>query len=158
MFRINGTVHYCFNIFNLPEDTELLLLPNCLCFYLFFNFFFGVFAYLLFYLACFLLLEPVCDIFLQYLLIIMYYCYVNEYLYIRVPLKRNSLANHCLGHTTRNTVTGNTTKKTTLTFYQWAAWPEMAPSSEERETRVSCPDTLFWVSIHVFHKFYWLNS
>lgn len=96
--------------------------------------------------------------FLQYLLIIMYYCYVNEYLYIRVPLKRNSLANHCLGHTTRNTVTGNTTKKTTLTFYQWAAWPEMAPSSEERETRVSCPDTLFWVSIHVFHKFYWLNS
>lgn len=92
--------------------------------------------------------------FLQYLLIIMYYCYVNEYLYIRVPLKRNSLANHCLGHTTRNTVTGNTTKKTTLTFYQWAAWPEMGPSSEERETMVSCPDTLFWVSIHVFHKFY----
>lgn len=134
---------------------------NCYCYrtvsaFIYFSiFFFGVFAYLLFYLACFLLLEPVCDIFLQYLLIIMYYCYVlNEYLFIRVPLKRNSLANHCLGHTTRNTVTGNTTKKTTLTFYQWAAWPEMAPSSEERETMVSCPDTLFWVSIHVLHKFY----
>lgn len=44
MFRINGTVHYCFNIFNLPEDTKLLLLPNCLCFYLFFIFFFWCFC------------------------------------------------------------------------------------------------------------------
>lgn len=155
MFRINGTVHYCFNIFNLPEDTKLLLLPNCLCFYLFFNFFWGVFLPNFFFIQhVFFYWNLSVIFFLQYLLIIMYYCYVNEYLYIRVPLKRNSLANHCLGHTTRNTVTGNTTKKTTLTFYQWAAWPEMAPSSEERETMVSCPDTLFWVSIHVLHKFY----